>query len=166
MTSTVCPRLSLLKFPRSRKPFCELSTIRQGNLSVCPRMSATMLARLVLTTRSERRLSGARKVGTAFAPVLVSQGSAILPESLLMRNLAGVSFLTSKGQTIRRLSRLAQTACLALSPLRFSRVGICAAVTRVRNGALRSDRSAETAAEVVWHRPSLVVCVPRRSPRR
>jgi hypothetical protein len=52
-------------------------------------MSATMLARLVLTTRSERRLSGTRKVGTAFAPVLVSQGLVILPESLLMRNLAG-----------------------------------------------------------------------------
>lgn len=108
MTSTACPRLSLLKLPRSRKPFCELSTIKQGNLSVCPRMSATMLARLVLTTRSERRLSGARKVGTAFAPVLVSQGLAILPESLLMRNFAGISLLTSKRQTIRSLSRLSQ----------------------------------------------------------
>ena len=74
MTSTACPRLSLLKFPRSLNPFGELSTIRQGNLSVRHRIVATTLARLVLTTRSERRLSGAREVRTAFAPVSISQG--------------------------------------------------------------------------------------------
>ena len=74
MTSTVCPRLSLLKFPRSLKPFGELSTIRQGNLSVFHRMVATILARLVRRARSERRLSGTRGVGTAFAPMLISQG--------------------------------------------------------------------------------------------
>jgi hypothetical protein len=74
MTSTACPRFSLLKFPRSLKPFGELSTIRQGNLSVCDLMVATTLPRLVLTTRSERRLSGAREVRTAFAPILISQG--------------------------------------------------------------------------------------------
>ena len=84
ITSTVCPRLSLLKFPRSLKPFGELSTIRQGNLSVCPLTVATMLARLVRTTRSERRLSGARK-GTAFAPVLRFQ-AAILPEDRKTNN--------------------------------------------------------------------------------
>src|SRR5215469_1521857 len=40
------------------------------------------------------------------------------------------------------------------------------AVSRARNGALRSDRSAETAAEVAWHRPSLVGRVPTRSLHR
>lgn len=87
MTSMVCPRLSLLKSPRSLKPFCELSTIRQGNLSGCPLVLATMLARLLLTTRSERRLSGPRPVGTAFAPVSDIPGlSAILPEDITTNN--------------------------------------------------------------------------------
>ena len=57
MTSTTCPRLRL-ELTRSLKPPCDLSTMRQGDLSECPEECTIRLARFLVTIRFDARCSG------------------------------------------------------------------------------------------------------------